>query len=121
MQFFFGLRQLASFVKNLLSALKNLCVKLSLFLFKLGCKLVALTFVCLLFFFERSFQLVIFLPKGFTLFIVLYYFMPLLGFVEAEGEVLNSPFVDGAFFCSAIVAPEKSGYCYYTKNYSIIQ
>ena len=41
---------------------------------------------------------------------------------KPSGEVLNSPFVDGAFFCSAIIVPpEKSGYCYYTKNYSIIQ
>ena len=84
MQFFFGLCQLASFVKNLLSALKNLCVKLSLFLFKLGCKLVALTFVCLLFFFERSFQFFIFFLKGFTLFVVLYYVCHYFGFVETE-------------------------------------
>ena len=83
-QFFFGLSQLASFVKNLLSAFKDLCVKLSLFLFKLGCKLIVLTFIRLLFFFERSFQLVIFFLKGFTLFIVLYYVCHYFGFVEAE-------------------------------------
>ena len=84
MQFFFGLSQLASFVKNLLSALKDLCVKFSLFLFKFGCQFIVLTFICLLFFFECSFQLVIFFFKGFTLFVVLYYVCHYFGFVEAE-------------------------------------
>ena len=82
-QFFFCLCKLASFVKNLLSAFKDLCVKLGFFLLKLCCKFVAGTFICLMFFFQRSFQLVIFFFKGFALFIMLYYVCHYFVFIEA--------------------------------------
>ena len=82
MKLFLGLCKLASFVKYLLSAFEDLCVKLGFFLFDLCVCVFARSFV--LHILESSFQFVVFLFESLALFVMLYYVSHNFGFVEAE-------------------------------------